>query len=401
VRHRHGDGGAQDGDEIVIEHGEYDLTEPIVNDMNRALDIHGEAGYPPPVIFGVGTIMTIEDPGTTLRDVMLTPGAGHGQALEFHGKLVDEVVAQGIDETACFIGASSIVRNTVCGTTSADYAAMTVATGLEPTVLRNVTAVGPGDGIRFYYEGDSSTAPDEASLVNVIARGGPGAHALVALHSGDDNAPQGLRVSIAHSNYATEVAYDDSTGQTGGPFSIIDGGGNQTAAPQFEDAPRFDFREAPGSPTIGAGAVDVFNGNYDALLTPRITAGRTDIGAFQAPAPTLPPASSPPVGAPRILDTKPPVFGSASIARTFSLAGSHGGTVAPLTLSLSEPAQVRATVTERVGGRLLDGRCKAASKANRGNDACTRSVRIGTSRASSDAARRRCRCRASSTTTAR
>jgi hypothetical protein len=67
---------------------------------------------------------------------------------------------------------------------------------------------------------------------------------------------------------------------------IVIGGKHLTAAPQFVDAAAGDYTEAPGSPTIDAGAVSPLDavGGHDALGMPRTLGAATDMGAFEAPA---------------------------------------------------------------------------------------------------------------------
>jgi hypothetical protein len=67
---------------------------------------------------------------------------------------------------------------------------------------------------------------------------------------------------------------------------IVIGATHLTAAPQFVDAAAGDYTEAPGSPTIDAGAVSPLDavGGHDAVGMPRTLGAATDMGAFEAPA---------------------------------------------------------------------------------------------------------------------
>ena len=64
----------------------------------------------------------------------------------------------------------------------------------------------------------------------------------------------GNNIVVANSNF-------DKPKEEGG--KLTDAGGNQSAAPLFVDAAAGDYREAPGSPTIDAGAADPLIGPLD------------------------------------------------------------------------------------------------------------------------------------------
>ncbi len=70
------------------------------------------------------------------------------------------------------------------------------------------------------------------------------------------------------------------------------GAGDQAAAPHFVNAGALDQREAPGSPTIVAGASSgVVAGELDVNGTSRVQDGAPDIGAYQVPGKVTPPPS--------------------------------------------------------------------------------------------------------------
>jgi hypothetical protein len=97
---------------------------------------------------------------------------------------------------------------------------------------------------------------DAASLVNVIARGG-----------GSDVVVEDGTVTAAFSNFRP----DHSPG-------VSAGAGNQSDEPLFADA---DYRPAPGSPTIDAGALDVFATSPDPDGHARSLGAAPDIGAYE------------------------------------------------------------------------------------------------------------------------
>jgi hypothetical protein len=129
----------------------------------------------------------------------------------------------------------------------------------------------------------------------VIAGGtGAGISAVDDGTVGDDN----LDVNVSFTNYSSidDPEPDDA--------DVIEGAGNQTAAPLFVDpSPTvLDFHQLAGSPTIDAGSPDTTTGTVDIDGEPRIQGTALDIGGdesgFSAPAPPPP--------EPAVSDTDPP-----------------------------------------------------------------------------------------------
>ena len=114
-----------------------------------------------------------------------------------------------------------------------------------PGVARNVTAIATGDESVGVQGGTTILAGAQShkvELQNTIASG-EGADLTAFANAVYQVA---TTISVSTSNY------DDVETDPGA--SIVDGGGNQTAAPLFLNAAAGDFREAAGSPTIDAGS---------------------------------------------------------------------------------------------------------------------------------------------------
>ena len=110
---------------------------------------------------------------------------------------------------------------------------------------------------------------------------------------------------------------------------MIDGGGNQSAAPLFVNTEAGDFREAAGSPTIDAGLADEL-GPLDLAGNPRVLGSAPDIGAYEF----VPPAPEQKGGV-RSLSIKPKGF----------RARSSGGPVAAAILKSKPPVGAEVTYT--------------------------------------------------------
>ncbi len=400
-------GGAQSEDDIIVGPGTYDLLDDSLF-VEIPLHIQGQSGAARPIITssqesGLFGTVEVEGDGSTLSglDIRAT-GSSNAIALNVDAvnAVADGVLARG--STGCHLQQTGILlRDSVCVGTAQDGAGLEVDATAASDSVRNVTAVGRGDGV---LAEDFSTEAARVELVNVIARGGVGHD----VHAESDQTTPNLVVTAKHVNYATTT----SDGQAG--VTIADDGSKQAAAPVFFDPANLDFHEAAGSPTLGAGLVEGRDaGSTDIDGDPRpTTPGLLDIGADQAtnppqqkPQPTdtppgeTPPGQKPPVVTPPTTTTPVvttpapaplPAVSKASIApsRFAVLAKGHRAKhgvhyKASVRFTLTTIAQVRATALIKTTGRKVGKSCKKQTSKNRKGRACTLWVKVGTAFANS------------------
>jgi hypothetical protein len=291
-------------DVVIVEPGTYTLAAELT--IGKAIELGGQPGGAPPVIATNGHAFRVNQGAHARVHDLRLEGTGAFQLFSGTGERIF-VSFTGTTEAACGMAASATLLNSLCwahGSPSASTAAigMSISGTTTTMTLRNDTAIDAdsGDAIHTRASGVASKLTVEAT--NVIARAEN--HPDVEV----DNTGSGFPVTevrLSHSNYATV------SGEAA-PLATITAPGtndNQTAAPAFVDAPGGDFREAAGSPTIGAGLTEDANGLLalgGEARSLRTCAGGppvTDIGAYQlAPAPcdspSPPPSSTPPTSSP-------------------------------------------------------------------------------------------------------
>jgi hypothetical protein len=276
------------GDEVIVAPGDYPLTAMLQTPY--AITIHGVAGQPRPRLLfsGAGQQWLGVKYGSTLRYVEVDQAPGNDwPALTAQQSSVDQVIAKGSGFWTAEIN-NSVIRNSIV--VSSRDNGLALFTGLNGanaiSTYRNVTAIATGSaGVAIRVTGGAAGGPGYTASIlarNVIARGGPGGRSLEAV------AEQGAtaKITVDHSNWLGEL--------TGGNASIVDGGGNQSAAPVFVNAPAGDYHEAAGSPTIDAGLDEFIDGPFDVDGDPRQLSG-IDIGADEfvvAPAAATGPATA-------------------------------------------------------------------------------------------------------------
>jgi hypothetical protein len=380
--------GAASGDEVIVLPGEY-TVDTRLDVVDKRLDIHGLEGQPRPRIRGGGgtagdtPMLLVLDgaPGgpTQLRHLHLTGDNAaftvwipEGPAA-LTGLVVDTTTSHGhpIEISG---GSEVVVRDTVAYTPF-DTSTAIGASGRD-IELRNVTAIGGGQGLRVrgycvprgpLDPGSGPCRPGSAPGVvtarNVIARGG----SSDLRPYNPSYAPMPGVIRMGHSNYRTVVA--DGEGAT-----VVDEGHNQTAEPLLADPAGGDFHQLPASPTIDAGAVDPLLGQVDLDGESRFMGAAPDIGADElfTTAGGGPPdgegggpggGGGPPGGRP---DETAPLM---QLLRVSPRAIRRRATV---TYVLSEDAAVRMTVARRRSGRRVGGRCRAVTPRNAERARCKR-----------------------------
>ncbi len=257
---------------------------------HEAIDIHGAADQPMPVIYSNASQVMylqgwINGQGYTVSDLDLEDlNSSNGSDLDIDGS-ADHVLAHatGQNVIVCNLGGAPGITATVTDTACIGDApydtglwSQNNALGADTLVLRNDTVETPGmDGQALIVNADHG-AQTTAEATNVIAHGG------VADVEAYDDSQSTLALTLDHSDYAT--AGDEGTSAT---ITAPGTATNIKAAPKFVNPSTDDFREAPYSPTIWTGTTSPANGTTDLGGTPRVVAGRTDVGAYQAQPGTL------------------------------------------------------------------------------------------------------------------
>jgi hypothetical protein len=235
-----------------------------------------------------------------------------------------------------------------------------LATGSKPGVSglsRNVTAVATGAetfGVTASFSYAGEPGPYTLNARNVIASG-DGADLRTA------GGEKGVgHFQISNSNFET-TKFE--------PGSTISGSGNQAAPPLFVDAAAGDYHEAPGSPTIDAGADDGLLGALDLGGGPRILGAAPDIGAYEFP--SAPAARVAPVAAQiQTLALSPSAFRAASSGGAILSRGKKAPVGTTVTYTLSAPARAEFMVERRTAGRRAKGKCVKKTRANAGKKKC-------------------------------
>jgi hypothetical protein len=359
--------GAKAGDEVIVGAGTYPVTFPGISAPPGAtnIQIHGEPSGPMPRLtaaFG-GIVVSLTQAGDSLSYVEIENDANAGDGLLCLGGRLERVRVRvvGTGGIGAFVYPDCAIRNSLFrveggGSTVLRGSAAGTA-GKTTASARNVTAIASGSGssgvTAEYNEGTAGSFTLE--LENSIAQGTEQDLKPSAGPKGPGN------IAASHSNFDTSSPV--------GEAKVIDGGGNQTAAPLYVDAENGDFREAAGSPTIDAGIADQL-GPLDLAGNTRILGPAPDIGAFEfVPPAAVPP---PPVGQIQSLSLKPTKFRAGNVSGAIA-SGSRKPT-APLGTtvgySLSAAASVSFTLQKLTPGRRVGRKCVKQTRQNKGHGKC-------------------------------
>ena len=280
--------------EVVVMPGDYTVTTPL-SSLNTA-NIHGVDGQPRPRITSTTNaaaawaLGSIGMQNMTFRHIEIDTTAQTGIELSGSGtNAVEDVVvtATGANGSGCAPvltgGGSLTIKNSICQGDATGLGVNCVGCN-ETVTVRNVTAIGSTNGLRF----DSSTGSPSSFTVNafnVIAHhlGGTGADVEAGAHSTNSSSV----INLDHSNYASASAVADcSTAPCTATITTPGTNNNQITPPVFAFELGGDFHEAPGSPTVNAGVNDVSNGSADIDGQNRMIDTTTDIGADELGLPT-------------------------------------------------------------------------------------------------------------------
>jgi hypothetical protein len=352
---------AKTGDEVIVGTGTYAVKEPLSPEGGASnVYIHGDFNSPMPQIVGSSTpytvVATTVDNRLAYLDLSNTGTGAYGVLCATGGSLARiRAAAVGDFTTGILAAANCAVRDSVAVASGMNATALFASGSITTTstaTARNVTALATGTGSKAAFAACFACfgASTKLDLKNTIANG---------VGADLETASSGTIV-VSNSNFDKTVPNP--------PGSITDAGGNQAAPPQFVDAVNGNYREAAGSPTIDAGAIDQL-GSLDPDGNARVLGAAPDIGAYEfVPPPILPPAP----GQIQSLSLAPRKFrtvnaGEAIFSARKKAKAPIGTTV---TYTLSAKGSVELLVERRVAGRRVKGRCVKATKANRTKKKC-------------------------------
>jgi hypothetical protein len=268
--------------EVVIAPGTYDLGASGLANSQAAVNVHGTAGQPRPVINSSAS-PALAMLGATAKVADLTinqNGGSFGLQVFGTGILVQRLEVHSSAADACAIGYSGLVRDVLCVSSAAGGVALedSWGGGTGALTLRNVSAIATGAdsyGIRANSTGDNTNL--DIAARNVIAYG-----ILADIGSGETGLNSESDVILSFSNYDKIEELGGGNVSNVGSVST-----NQTAQPIFLDASL--YHQAFNSPTVDKGTTDVNVGTADLDGDARRLGAATDIGAdeYDTIAPTV------------------------------------------------------------------------------------------------------------------
>ena len=286
-------GAAKAGDEVIVTAGTYSLPSPAIAPGVTNVQIHGEPGGPMPRIVAsfAGPVFVVTQAGDSLSYLEIESDANGGDGAYCLGSHIERVKVRvvGASSVGAIVYRDCLIRNSLFRVEGGGSAGLLAAPGgstKSSAAARNVTVLASGSNSRGAVAEYNEVAPGSFTLEleNSILQGSEADLAPVA-------GPEGPGEILAtHDNFDTA----NPVGET----KVIDGGGNQAAAPHFVDSENGDYHEAGGSPTIDAGLAGEL-GPLDLGGNPRVLGAAPDIGAYEF---------APPVSQIQSLAVKPGAF---------------------------------------------------------------------------------------------
>jgi hypothetical protein len=311
------------GDEVILAGGTYPAITTPINQVASTISVHAADPAARPLLqFTTNGQLRLF--AATLRDVdfSATANNGVGPLYDSGGGTIERVriTSSGPTATGAELYSTTMRDSTIVVSGTNARGIWTSPSGsVVSSQLRNLTVLASGTNSHALDLGNNFSGGSTTVIVsNVIARGSTTdvfAHAVAG-------AP--VSIQVDHSSFATASAV--------GGAVISDGGGNQNAtAPVFVDQAGGDLREAPGSPTIDAGADAAANGTLDVTGGQRQVA-TTDIGAFEfLPAPVVGAATAAATGQTTATVSAPVTPGgvATTIRADFGATTAYGTSTAP------------------------------------------------------------------------
>ena len=333
------------GDEVILAPGIY--TPPSTVSINKAIEVHGQAGEPAPrVTRPSGQVFSVGGGGTLAYIRAESPGPV--MAIASVAERVTVIAAAGTSgSSAVTMGDGSLLRDSLVHTDATNGRAIFASYGVVRLV--NVTAIATDAGSSA-LSADSSVGgiclPDsriELHATNVLARGGT--YDFEVPHRCGSDVPVETAY-VSHSNFRRA-----KVNQSPPDSRLVEGGGNQDVEPLFAAPAALDFHQLTGSPTIDAGVTTPQLGTGDVDGQARTQGSAPDIGADEfVPPPPPPPEEDMRRPVLSLLATTPARF-RAAVARVS--ARRRPGT--RITYALDENATVTFTV-KRIIQRVVRGR---------------------------------------------
>jgi hypothetical protein len=299
-----------DGDEVILLHGTYDFGNTSEVNISRSIDVHGEAGFPDPVLNGgsMNGLVRLSNETATLHDVDIeyggTASSGAVGALIVTGGTAYRLIAHtsGNGNLACAVAGNTstpdaLIRDSICwgnGTGGVGVGLFCECSSFDAS-LRNVDAIGTTYGIGI----ESRLSPGGQNFTidakNVYADGGTAdvfARASNSAGGTNDHAFVNLDYSAYDSYQSSQMGTNNTASVTtsGTLHNIFPSPAQTFVCPPGCGSPP-DFHQLPTSPTIDAGTIDALTGSTDLDGNPRPQGAAMDIGAYE-----MPPVASPPGG---------------------------------------------------------------------------------------------------------
>jgi hypothetical protein len=330
-------------------------------------NVHGDLNGARPTISAAvpGIAFAVFTPKSRLSYVDVTNSAEGAAAIGCATEVtVERVIGKTVSKTGQGLVqlGSCTVRDSLIRAEGSEAVAL-FASCEKSEIARNVTAIATGAkavGVRVSYNGIMIGGTCLLDLRNAIASGD-----LYDLQTNFGGFGPG-NIAVENSNFDV-VKQEPST-------TIVQGAGNQTAAPLFADAAAGNYRELAGSPTIDAGIASQI-GSLDLDGNARVLGAAPDIGAYEfVPPPVVPPAP----GQIQSLSLAPRGFkavnaGGAIFSAKKKKKAPIGTTV---TYSLSAAGTVEFSVERRLPGRKVGKRCVKPTRANKTKKKCSRFKRL-------------------------
>lgn len=291
-----------DGDEVILLPGVYSMGSTAIS-IQDDINVHGVAAEPSQTrILGTSSIAVfLQSTGAKLSNVQIE-GSGSLAAIYITDGVLDRVIALSSNGYGCLMAGAGTVSNSVCKSTLAalgvgmshqNSSAATYSVSIRGSLL-----IGASGGLSASAtSAGGSTTIDVLSSILISTDGGSDALANAT------NASSSVNLDLDYSNFDSVAIVPASPGTMN--VTAPGTSSNQTAAALFVDEVGNDFHQAPGSPTINAGAIDGLSGLLDLYGETRSSGSAPDIGPDEIIESALP--LDPPKTPPPATDTTAPV----------------------------------------------------------------------------------------------